>query len=643
MDAPSPMQEENNEGGETKLFRLLRNVLPEGFVSKLPLISKCCEPKEDEVETQESEVKLNPTREEGYHDDEETADEGYQDAQEVEESAGDGKGKVVSVVEERVVVRNTQDAVVKEEVPSMEIGAKEVSFKPTSNAGDHGTARNWSLHMANCDPAFLERAMLIYIESCVSLANRAVGDNKFILADKVVCDMLAKIREVYGVNETDYVPEPNLHPLVRMMERMPKDTPESVREAASSIAEDRGFMNSLVEKILVIDLIDKFNMKPMKSHILNYRQQFLGKLWPSAVETAHYEMRKRGTKESGRFRSIEGCDMDKYCDSLNSTPRVVNRGKMKRVTLPPETNKEETKAMRKPSKYFAYASKIIGSRKNTMFGQHFNKNKVRTADGWVKEPYRALETYYRFEDNGSVSVKVRGKLSTDLLRVICIINEVELASEWVPFLKEAKTLKIYTRTTKIFKQQYEYPVVGTKSTTVLGMGVNVLEEAGCFILSCKGPPETQKDAEQLAKVLREGGIDDTEPFVSFDGTRCKLWDFPVDPLPPKVRQRSADLCFLLYPMERHTLVELYANIVPEVRLVPTRIVTFIIKKVVITIFKRIAQISKTFESTPFQRCKDGRPQFYTWIARLMADFRGRNERQNCNISICTYDTACNDG
>ncbi|KAK1937539.1 hypothetical protein X943_002692 [Babesia divergens] len=629
-----PEDEKVEESYASMLNRYIHKIIPSPILSKAPIISKCCDSGSHDDTALEDSVTSFSTAE---------ADEKYEEAAEQPLPPPDESSAKETAAEEpehemkRVVVRSVEVKEDHDGVPSIDIGTREVSFKKSTVGMKSMDSRSLSFHDEQRDPEITERAMLIFIENSISLAKRAVAYNKAILADKLICDMLKRIRDVYGVNEKDYVEDTKTHPFIHMMDKLPKDTPTAVREAVATIADDKLFISSLVEKILILDLIDTFNMTALKTHMQNYRQRFLARLWPSAIETAQYEM-MHPQASAIMDNEVNGDFIQKEEDTEQEViPVVVQRTAPKRGTV-----SEEKKHFRKSSRYFAYASKILSSRKNTMFGQHFSKNKVKTADGWVKEPYRTLETYYRFEDNGSVSVKVRGKLHSDTMQVLCIINETDLSSEWVPFLKEATNLHVFSRTTKIFQQQYEYPVIGAKTTSVFGVAVNALDESGCFILGCRGPPETEADVKKLTKVLQDGGLEDTAPFVSYEGNKCKLWGQEMQPIQSKIRQTSADLCFLLYPMEQHTLVELYANITPEVRLVPTRVVTYIIKKVVVTLFKRIAQISNNFNESPFAERMQQNADFYSWIATLLEDYQGKGERQNCNISICTYDTNCND-
>ncbi|CDR97923.1 hypothetical protein, conserved [Babesia bigemina] len=502
------------------------------------------------------------------------------------------------------------------------------------------------------DERLTERAVEIFVENSVSYAKTAIDDSKVILADKIISQMIRKVHEIYG--DPDAYDLETLHPLVNVVERLPKETPTTIRDAIEAVANDKSFINNVAEKLLVLDIFSKFNMVYMKTHIINYKQHFISKLWPSAIETAGYELK------SPRCPSILTTERLPYeadyasllatenLQTCREVPQVRRSPPAKQVVLIADEktktkgNDGETKPKQaKVSKYMSYASRFM-SRKNTMFGQHFGKNKVKTADGWIKSAYGSLETFYRFEQNGSVSVKVRGKLATDLLRVLCVINETDLSSVWVPFLKEATEVHVYSKTTKLYSQTYEYPVIGAKQTTVFGLAVNALDEFGCFILACRAPPESQQDVEQLENILKDGGIDDTSPFVSCKDGVCQLMGVDIKPMPPKTRQRSGDLCFLVYPMKNHTLVELNANIMPEVRLVPARVITYIIKKVVINIFQKIAQISKNFHNTPFAARIEQNKEFYDWVAKLHDKYVGRGDRQNCNVSICTYDTNVNE-
>ncbi|GBE62588.1 START-2 domain-containing protein, putative [Babesia ovata] len=503
------------------------------------------------------------------------------------------------------------------------------------------------------DEKLAQRAVEIFVENSISFAKSAIEDSKVILADKIICQMLQKVHEIYG-DPKAYELE-KAHPLVNVMERLPEKTPETVRSAIETVANDKIFMTNVAEKLLVLDIFNKFNMVYMKTHIINYRQHFISKLWPSALETASYELKSPrcpsalATERPSNDVEYIKLTGEEQLQTAREEPEVHRSTPAKQVVViaaekrqPKAENGGESKPKQlKTSRYFSYASRFM-SRKNTMFGQHFGKNKVKTADGWIVSPYGSLETFYRFESNGSVSVKVRGKLATDLLRVLCVINETDLSAVWVPFLKEAKEVHVYSRTTKLYSQTYEYPVIGAKQTSVFGLAVNALDEFGCFILACRAPPESPQDVKQLEGILKEGGIEDTSPFVSCKDGICQLMGVDIAPMPPKTRQRSGDLCFLVYPMKNHTLVELNANIIPEVRLVPARVVTYIIKKVVVNIFQKIAQISKNFHQTPFAERIEQNKEFYDWVAKLHDKYVGRGDRQNCKVSICTYDTNLNE-
>ncbi|GFE55236.1 START-2 domain, putative [Babesia ovis] len=491
-----------------------------------------------------------------------------------------------------------------------------------------------------------EKVMKVFAENSIMMSKAAMKEKKVIFADKIICNFIKKIHDIYGNEGED---TSTFHPLVNVMDRLPKDTPESIRKMVERVANDEEYMTNLTEKLLVIDLFDTFNMTTMKQHILNYKRNIISKMWPSAIETVDYESSQSVRTDGGSARNksqIENGEPEEQKShvafhqdtqgekSETNAPLEVKNDNQQNVQTK-ESNERQRRST--TSRYLAYASKFMYTKKYTKFGQHFSKNKVKTADGWTKALYGNIETFYRSEPDGSVSVKVRGKLLTDLIRVICVVNETELSSEWIPFLKEASNVHVYSKTTKVFKQTYEYPVVGLKHTSVFGIAINALDESGCFILGCRAPPENEGDVEHLTNILRQGGIEDTESIVAYKDDKCVLMGREIEPVASKTRQKSAELCFMMYPMQNHTLVELNANIMPEVRLVPQRVITYIIKKVIITLFQKIAQISNNFDSSPFAERMAQNREFYDWVERIYNKYMGNGERQNCNVSISTYD------
>ncbi|EDO08737.1 hypothetical protein BBOV_III011850 [Babesia bovis T2Bo] len=608
-----PTQLDENESYVAMVNRYIMGILNSTFAIRNILMYRCCRDTEEEVIEEVKDDAEDPDSKIEAVSKEETADPEKQDVNVVKRSQEENKRQlnIPSIDIEKI---GTNEAIEQNQV------LNEVKLPK-------GETRT-------------ERVMQIFVENSIIMTKAAMKEKKVIFADKILCNMLQKIHFIYGDEED----KSTWHPLVNVMERLPKDTPNSIKEMIETVAKDEAFMTNAAEKIFVIDLFTKFNMTLMKQHILDYKQHVIAKLWESSIETAEYESRQSIHTDDGSGRKkLDSIDKPRVsfrdevdvAESSNDSPRVVRQTDNVRLPNTVELNDKTRRA--RTSRYLSYASKFMYTKKYTKFGQHFSKNKVKTADGWTKALYGSIETFYRSESDGSISVKVRGKLHTDLIRVICVINETQLSAEWIPFLKEASNVYVYSKTTKVFKQTYEYPVIGIKQTSVFGIAINALDESGCFILGCRAPPETKEDVDNLTNILKKGGIKDTESIVAFRNNKCILMGQEIEPIEQKYRQKSAELCFMLYPMQNHTLVELNANIIPEVRLVPQRVITYIIKKVIITLFQKIAQISNNFQESPFAKQVEQNREFYAWVERLYAKYMGNGDRQNCNVSISTYD------
>ncbi|KAL8427121.1 hypothetical protein Efla_001402 [Eimeria flavescens] len=213
-------------------------------------------------------------------------------------------------------------------------------------------------------------------------------------------------------------------------------------------------------------------------------------------------------------------------------------------------------------------------------------------EGWVREKGKYLDLSYRVEKDTAVSIKV-----------LSILNESDLAGNWAPMFKSAEKVYVYSRASQLIRQIFDYPVLGAKETIMFSFGVNALEECGAVIICCRSPPEDA--TEFMGKAIPKRG---------------------------KVpRIQSANLVFLLYPISegRQTTLELYGCFSHGLRYVPTRIITYVVKKV-----------CQHFSTSIYKQRIEENPEFYCWMRDCIEDFVAGDAaphfKQLESISLCSF-------
>ncbi|KAF8819677.1 hypothetical protein IE077_004133 [Cardiosporidium cionae] len=303
-----------------------------------------------------------------------------------------------------------------------------------------------------------------------------------------------------------------------------------------------------------------------------------------------------------------------------------------------ESNAE--KVFKSPKKRQFSLKKPFGKRVFRKFGSkrnHAHSTKQNDNDGWIRDGGKFMDLAYRSEKNLSVSVKVRGKLPCPLLQILAILNETDLAENWAPLLTSAKMEcrigKAVSHNAKINsliiengknpclfvvhpQQVYDYPILGQKESISYCFGVNALEEFGCVIVFCTQPSE-----EEILQLNCE-----------MPHKKSKL-----------TRVRAADLCFLLHPRKRgnYTMLEMYANFQHNIAFIPSRMIAFVVKRLVKSMFVSIAKLSKAFENSVYAQRVKSRPEFYAWMSDYLQKFysKEQNEFLKCseNVSLTSFD------
>lgn len=143
--------------------------------------------------------------------------------------------------------------------------------------------------------------------------------------------------------------------------------------------------------------------------------------------------------------------------------------------------------------------------------------------------------------------------------------------------------------------------------------------------------------------MKKGGLEDSSSFISLDNkNNCSISGYNITGnVPKRKNQKSGDICFLLFPFgENETLMEVYGNVTQEVKLVPMKFVTFLIKKIMLGMIRKLANISKNFSESKFAELVSNKSEFYNWMVKIYQDHKVSNPQLptfDHDTYVYTYD------
>ncbi|XP_953721.1 uncharacterized protein TA17040 [Theileria annulata] len=546
------------------------------------------------------------------------------------------------------------------------------------------------------DPETLEKALLVFVDYSHKLATKAVEDNRHLFADKLICNIFRRLKQVYDRNYdnnyTNSLDSTGRYPLFNLSFNLPSGTPKSVRIRLEEMSKDPLFVNNLAERIIIFDIMNRFKMFDLTELCFKFNQRIIEELWHLSVHSVfsktNYDVERLFQCRNSIF-TTENADKFLYDKNLSSKiesftdanlyPQVsvhsnyetkesnlenlpdLNSDDMSQDLNSPWLSYDSSRTFRDLGSsrdkwpeglfvgshdtlnYILRTNRLLNYERIDLLKGHFNLRKTEGSGFWVKETNKPLETFYFLEKN-CVSIKVRGKLPCDIITALTIISQTELRLEWVSFLKDSQDLHTFSKTSRISRQashsyiirKYEYPVVGHKESLVYALSTNLLDEANCVIICCCNPPSNKKEFETVVKSMRKSGLEDTSGFISLDSkNNCTLSRYNISSSVPKRKnQKSGDICFLLFPYgENETLMEVYGNVTQEVKLVPMKFITFLIKKIMVGMIRKLANISKGFSETKFAQSMSSRSEFYDWMVKIYRDQKGSNPQ----LSTFDYD------
>ncbi|OTN67410.1 Uncharacterized protein PKNOH_S060437103 [Plasmodium knowlesi] len=327
-------------------------------------------------------------------------------------------------------------------------------------------------------------------------------------------------------------------------------------------------------------------------------------------------VRNQDDEEEERKRESQVIVDKVYHHQCNGSSHLSNN----RASVTKENSKkEETDLNTKGSN--RHMVKII--QKYSRRFKNFRKIK-QNKEGWIKENDKYLDLWHRVDSDNNISVHIRGKLPYDVSMILSIISETELSTHWVPFLTSSEKIKSLSKSSALIAQLYEYPIIGKKESLMYGLGANTLEELGCIILCCMCPPELKKDIEFYQNMCEQMNINKNEEILKVKETPLKFrkvkrevtfFDCQLpDPTPKIDRQRAANLCFLIYPLNngKSTVLELFVHFENEFKYTPIKMVTYFIKKIVKNMYANIIKTCKNYHTIYADRLNTNQ-EFYLWL------------------------------
>ena len=226
-----------------------------------------------------------------------------------------------------------------------------------------------------------------------------------------------------------------------------------------------------------------------------------------------------------------------------------------------------------------------------------------------------IETFYRREEDGSLSLKLQGEVSdVPLFEQLCILREVDLYYKWSPFCSSSFTVA-------------DLDKLDTVGWFLIGLSAFGLARDGCF--RAIGCDNFMEDGSVL---LAGQGLHDI-PDEAPPPADTYLSDDPIIdtlPIPPKPTRRGADrmtirtfdaIIHVTSPTSATT--KIVANIDPNIRFLPQSLLEFVMKHMAGVLLAKLQSAAKKVVKHPKnnEHAKKMRQEADFYQAWLMAKFQ----------------------
>lgn len=103
---------------------------------------------------------------------------------------------------------------------------------------------------------------------------------------------------------------------------------------------------------------------------------------------------------------------------------------------------------------------------------------------WIPDVTKSgITVKYKFPPGTSTaSMYMETVIPVNAVRVLALVNEVDLNYLWVPFCRRTYVNKVINRSCKVCTSEMYFPLIPNRETVFIGEGIDRLKENGTIIL-----------------------------------------------------------------------------------------------------------------------------------------------------------------
>lgn len=201
-----------------------------------------------------------------------------------------------------------------------------------------------------------------------------------------------------------------------------------------------------------------------------------------------------------------------------------------------------------------------------------------------------VKTYYRREEDGSLTLKLEGEIKdVPLFEQVCVLKEIDLHSKWAPFCSSSMTMADLGKLDTVGWILIGMPHFGiARDGCFRAIGCDNVAEDNSFILVGQGVADRKPDAPPPDKTYL---IDD--PVL--DGLDIPPWPTRFGSNRMTIKKFQA-LISILSPSHARTL--LIANIDPNIDFMPQSLLEFVMKHVAGVMLSKLQNAAKRATKNP---------------------------------------------
>mmetsp|Transcript_10771 Transcript_10771/g.26036 ORF Transcript_10771/g.26036 Transcript_10771/m.26036 type:complete len:857 (-) Transcript_10771:500-3070(-) len=233
------------------------------------------------------------------------------------------------------------------------------------------------------------------------------------------------------------------------------------------------------------------------------------------------------------------------------------------------------------------------------------KQNLDVDDDWtLAQTMFGVTTYYRREDDGSLSIKMEGRLEgTALFEQVAVLREVDLHSKWAPFCSSSLTLAHLNKLDTVGWFVVGLPHFGLmRDACFRAMGCDSIFEDGSIMLVGQGLLDRPKDG--VASNTLEPHAESSKENKGFDYLTqdpiLKTLDIPEVPKGMGRGRMTIRTFQAMIHIESPTeaTTRIVANVDPNLPLIPQSLIDFLMKKLCGVLLNKLQSAAKRVSKDP---------------------------------------------